>query len=318
MNRSTPKRASITVVIPTYNGATFIRAALESVLSQTLQPSEIVVIDDASSDNTVDVANDVAIASSVPICVTRFAANTGGPAGPINAGVKAATGELIAVLEQDDVMEPTKLCRQAECLARFGNASICISRVNVVSDHPDALPDHLREPHLPSVAAFAAPDGIDFEVPGSVAYPCALEHNFAISNSNFMFRKDIWKAAGGFDRRFKTLCDKAFFLRTLRYGSLAIANEHLLNYHFRPGSLNRQNQERTTWEWMISTIEASSSCSEWAGSAFWEPYWTLRQVGWASLKRGQVMKAADVARELFATGALRYHLGCQLKRLVRP
>ncbi len=79
--------------------------AIESIQRQTISPIEIIVVDDCSTDESVSVAEKLSEESIVPIRLIRLQANSGGPSTPINVGVKEAHGELILVLDQDDVLE---------------------------------------------------------------------------------------------------------------------------------------------------------------------------------------------------------------------
>jgi glycosyltransferase involved in cell wall biosynthesis len=98
----------ISVVIPAYNSAHFLPRCLESVLAQTLKPVEVIVVDDGSTDNTAEVA--------VELGATVLRCRNGGPGAARNAGIQAATGEWIALLDADDLWVPEKLERQALCI----------------------------------------------------------------------------------------------------------------------------------------------------------------------------------------------------------
>src|SRR5947209_5899283 len=97
----------LSVVIPTYNGAAFIEDALASVFGQTRQPEEIIVVDDASQDATASIVQCMAERAPLPVKFIRLGRNSGGPAHPINVGIAAASSEFIAVLDQDDVYDPS-------------------------------------------------------------------------------------------------------------------------------------------------------------------------------------------------------------------
>jgi len=107
---------SISLVIPTYNGAAFIESALRSVYAQTLLPTEIIVVDDASTDDTPEVVASLVQHSAVPLRLIRRTLNSGGPAIPLNAAIAEAQGELITILDQDDVFLPRRLRRSLLCL----------------------------------------------------------------------------------------------------------------------------------------------------------------------------------------------------------
>lgn len=91
----------ISAVIPAYNAEVFIADAIESVLAQTLEVAEIVVVDDGSSDRTAE------IAAGFPRTRVVRQSNTG-QAGARNNGIKAAKGDWIAFLDADDVWAPRK------------------------------------------------------------------------------------------------------------------------------------------------------------------------------------------------------------------
>jgi glycosyltransferase involved in cell wall biosynthesis len=103
---------SISVVIPAYNSAAYIKRSVDSVLAQTLKPDEIIVVDDGSTDNTAD------IVSQYGSKVTLIQQKNAGPSTARNTGIKAATGEWIAFLDADDEWLPEKLQLQIENLQR--------------------------------------------------------------------------------------------------------------------------------------------------------------------------------------------------------
>ena len=99
---------SVSVIIPAYNSASTITRALQSVAAQTLAPLEIIVVDDASTDNTQELATNFASTSSIPLRVITQPAN-GGPSAARNTGWDAATSDYIAFLDADDQWHPRKI-----------------------------------------------------------------------------------------------------------------------------------------------------------------------------------------------------------------
>lgn len=104
------QHASVSVVIPAYNAAEFIGETIESALSQTYPVSEIIVVDDGSSDKTA------VVASAFPATRVIHRPN-GGQAAARNTGIQAASGEWIAFLDHDDVWDSRKTEIQLECAA---------------------------------------------------------------------------------------------------------------------------------------------------------------------------------------------------------
>jgi glycosyltransferase involved in cell wall biosynthesis len=99
---------SVSVIIPAYNSASTITRALQSVTAQTRAPKEIIVVDDASTDNTRELAANFASNSLIPLRVIAQSAN-GGPSAARNTGWDAATSDYIAFLDADDQWHPRKI-----------------------------------------------------------------------------------------------------------------------------------------------------------------------------------------------------------------
>ncbi len=101
---------SISCVIPVYNGERFLAEALDSALGQTRPAAEVIVVDDGSTDGTLEVA------ARYSGRVTYLRQDNAGPAAARNRGVAASRGDLVAFLDADDLWHPEKLAKQA---ARF-------------------------------------------------------------------------------------------------------------------------------------------------------------------------------------------------------
>lgn len=104
----------ISVVIPTFNRPERTLQAIESALSQTLRPLEVVVVDDGSTDDT---AQRIESRHGAAVRMIRLDRNRGG-ASARNAGASAARGEFVAFLDSDDLWLPHKLQMQYDCHAR--------------------------------------------------------------------------------------------------------------------------------------------------------------------------------------------------------
>jgi len=98
---------NISVVIPTYNRYGFLKRAIESLYAQTYQPSEIIVIDDGSNDNTSQIVQDF------PNIIYIYQKNSG-VSSARNRGIKNATSQWIAFLDSDDEWDENKLKLQVE------------------------------------------------------------------------------------------------------------------------------------------------------------------------------------------------------------
>ena len=110
----------VSVIIPTYNRAEFLRSAIESALSQTFKDLEVVVADDKSTDHTREVVE------SFKDRRIKYILNEGkkGPSATRNTAILASEGEYIAFLDDDDEWLPDKLQRQVEVLDK-SQPNIC-------------------------------------------------------------------------------------------------------------------------------------------------------------------------------------------------
>jgi glycosyltransferase involved in cell wall biosynthesis len=113
----------ISAVIPVFNGAEFVADAVASMRDQTRPPDEIIVVDDASTDDSAARAE----ALGGEVCVVRRPDNGGLPAAR-NSGVEAATGELVSFLDVDDLWSADKTAVQVALLDADPDLDIVIGR----------------------------------------------------------------------------------------------------------------------------------------------------------------------------------------------
>lgn len=113
---------AVSVVIPVYNGENYLRLAIESVLSQTFQDFEIVVIDDGSKDSTPDIAQSYDR-------VRYVKQENAGVAAAVNHGISLARGRYFAWLSHDDLWTPEKLSAQLQALQSVDGPAICYTDI---------------------------------------------------------------------------------------------------------------------------------------------------------------------------------------------
>jgi glycosyltransferase involved in cell wall biosynthesis len=142
---------SVSVVIPVYNGANYLAEAIQSVLSQSVLPNEILIIDDGSTDGSAEVAK------SFGNKVRYIQQVHSGAAEARNRGITAATGNLIAFLDADDVWMEGKLEQQLNEFLQDAAVDIVIGQVEqfVSSDLPEEERDRLT-PSNPLLEGYSA------------------------------------------------------------------------------------------------------------------------------------------------------------------
>jgi glycosyltransferase involved in cell wall biosynthesis len=113
----------ISCIVPVFNGERYLRETLDSILQQTYQPLEVIVVDDGSTDSTAAI-----VASYRQQIISLWQPNAG-PAPARNLGLSMAQGEFIAFLDADDLWHPQKLARQ---MARFrvrSDLDLCVTHI---------------------------------------------------------------------------------------------------------------------------------------------------------------------------------------------
>src|SRR5262245_38520357 len=117
------QQALISCIIPVYNGELYLREAIESILAQTYQSREIIVIDDGSTDRTA------AIAASYGDQIRYWRQPNAGPVVARNHGLGLAQREFVAFLDADDLWHQEKLARQIARFIARPDLEICITHV---------------------------------------------------------------------------------------------------------------------------------------------------------------------------------------------
>jgi glycosyltransferase involved in cell wall biosynthesis len=183
----------VSAIIPVYNGAPFVREAIESVLAQTYSPIECLVIDDGSTDDTP------AILATFGSSISVVRQSNAGVSSARNTGVRAARGDAVAFLDADDCWTPDKIERQVAALRGFPNVGLVYSGFEVV----DA---ELRPLHR------IMPSRWEDRMWGVV-----LLEGLGIGLSfTGMIRREVFDVVGPFDVRLSTSADAEYAWRVSR------------------------------------------------------------------------------------------------------
>ena len=213
----------VTVIIPTYNRATLLPEAIRSALAQTLIDIEIVIIDDASTDNTREV-----VAPFLKDHRVRLFQNTQnkGVAKNRNYGIAIARGVYIAMLDSDDVwLDSNKLASQVLYLEQNADCAV----VGTWLIHIDEIGDQLKKiKHAQT----------DAEIRKSLLY---RNH---IAQSSVLFRKDFAFDIGGYDETLLTMEDHDLWLRMGVRSKFATIPLYALGYRIHKANITRSQKRR--------------------------------------------------------------------------
>jgi glycosyltransferase involved in cell wall biosynthesis len=186
----------VSVIIPVYNSARYIAAALDSVYSQSYRPVEIIVIDDGSTDDSADVA-----CARGDLRLLRQ--ENRGPAAARNAGIREANGALIAFLDSDDTWLPHKLRLQVDFLTANPGAEVVLAHLEHFLEPGEAIPRWLNPARL------GQPE------PGFLP-------------STWLLRRGVFGLVGGFDERYRVAEDADWMIRAKDAGIMPHVLDDLL------------------------------------------------------------------------------------------
>lgn len=139
-----PSHSTVSAVIPAYNAGQFLHQALSSVLAQTRAPDEVIVVDDCSTDNTAQVVRDF---SDKRLKLLSTSKNSGSAIAR-NLGIREASGDLIALLDADDLWLPEHLATVAGLLEGCPEAALAFSLTEAFGDDLWTWPLYIT-PHEP-------------------------------------------------------------------------------------------------------------------------------------------------------------------------
>lgn len=223
----------ISVVVPVYNGALYLRESLDSILAQTHRPLEVLVLDDASTDDTPAVA----AAYGEAVRYHRQRANQGIYAN-VNTGLGLARGDYVAVYHADDVYEPVIVERELDFFRRHPETG-AVFCLDVFIDAEGREYGRLA---LPPEIPGGRPLSFATVLNGLLLYKNA----FLVSPSPLV-RADVYRTVGPYrPELFLNNADLDMWVRIARRYPIAVLPEHLMRYrHFHGHSAQRDRYLRS-------------------------------------------------------------------------
>ena len=206
----------VTVVMAVYNAAEFLREAVASVLAQTYHDFELIVVDDSSRDDSLAILQSF---DDPRIRIIRHHTNVGAGLSR-NDGLAAARGELVAIMDADDVCAPTRLGRQVA----FLDENPLVGLVGCgIYDNIDASGAVLYTSYLPQ---------------DNETIQRTLLERWCFLHPSIMFRRALYESVGGYRKAFEVAEDHDFILRILEHCQAHNLYERLVSYRLNPKGLS--------------------------------------------------------------------------------
>lgn len=215
---------NISVILPTHNRAALLPRAVDSVLAQTYREFELIIVDDASTDNTQAVLE--AYRDDPRVRILRCETNLGG-SGARNHGIAHARGAYIAFQDSDDFWMPHKLEAQLAVLKAKPEAGLCYCHALYYRAHKDD--SHPRDCYLLPSRDF---DRLSGDMSGEV-----LKRNPA-STQMILVRRAALERAGGFDQSFRRFQDWDLVIRLAQVTEFAFVHDPLVVVYETPGNIS--------------------------------------------------------------------------------
>jgi glycosyltransferase involved in cell wall biosynthesis len=220
----------VSVIVPSYNHEAFVREAIESVLNSSVQDLEVIVVDDGSTDGSVE-----RIQSVRDDRVRLLVQANAGAHNAINRGVELAEGEFIAILNSDDRLHREKLARHLEIHRVNPDLEASASRVRYILQNGDPVGESSYfSKRYEKVKAVYFRHGSLFS--------SLLAVNHLITTSSLFMRRDVFREIGGLVP-LRYVHDWFMFLSLAARGRFSIIEEALVDYRRHPGNTVVQDDD---------------------------------------------------------------------------
>lgn len=228
------KRSSISVVIPLYNHENYIDSALDSVISQTVSATEIIVVDDGSTDASWQRLQKRA---SKDARIIAWSQSNRGAHHTLNTAIERATGDYISILNSDDCYLPGRFDACVKTLESNPEADVVCSALKFI----DGQGKQQRNSWYHQALNF-------YQKSGDLALSL-INGNFLMTTSNLFIRRKIFSEIGGFSN-LRYAHDLDFFLRLLGHNKTILWLEPpLLQYRMHSTNTIDENPWKVKIEW---------------------------------------------------------------------
>ncbi len=243
-------RKPITVLMPVYNGEKFLREAIESVLNQTYEDFEFLIINDASTDSSRDIIGSY---DDPRIRLIDNEKNMGVTAS-LNKGLKLAQGTYIARMDADDISLPQRLEKQLACIAEHKNTGLVTSWYDIINDRGETVSTH-------------RPDFEYEDIYYTLTFYNCLGHSTAFYDSKLVLK------LGGYPS-YKRAQDYALWFKLSRAARVEIIKEVLVKWRKQETNISQRfRAEQDNFAYKTSSKNITELLSRPAGEECLRALW---------------------------------------------
>jgi len=219
---------TVSAVIPCYNCPNFISKTIESLINQTIKPQEIILVNDASTDNTLEILKQIKEQYPNIAEIINLEKNKGASHAR-NHGVENSKGEYVLFMDSDDIAEPTLIEEYVDRLGKLNGKIkdeyiLSYSAYLQIDEKGNQLSDTIR--------------GIQVDPEEILGYE--LVRNYIISTSGVLVKKDYFIKTGGFNEKIRYSEDWDLWLKLAQLGGFAYVDEPLIKIRRHGTNLSSQ------------------------------------------------------------------------------
>ena len=241
------KTNTVSIILPTYNRAGYIRDAIESVLKQTYGNFKLMIVDDGSTDNTEQV-----VAPYLSDKRVRYMKQpNSGAAAARNYGLTVREGDFVAFIDSDDIWEPEKLGIQVSIMAALPQVVMVCSDFSAVTGSAIIERSHIRSYFMvldeynlqyDDIFVHVLERPIEGLAYGEKVYWGNIFRTMLLGNimltSTCLCRSSIFDSIGFFDTKYSTLEDYDLYLRISKAFQVALVTQSLIRYRYSENQLS--------------------------------------------------------------------------------
>ncbi|MFW6015696.1 MAG: glycosyltransferase family 2 protein [bacterium] len=222
----------VSVIIPTHNRVNLLKNAVNSVLNQTYKKFELLIVDDASTDDTINYIKNI---KDNRINFIRNEISKGG-SGARNVGIKKAKGEYIAFLDDDDEWKKDKLQKQINLFKQDEEVGLVYTGAEIIYTNYK-----LKYKNLPSIK-------------GNISEKILIK-NYIGTTSSVIVKREILDETGYFDEELPALQDYDLWVRICQLTKIDCIEEPLINYYNRD-NMTQISDDTNKYKIAIRKMEA--------------------------------------------------------------
>ena len=211
----------ITVLMPVFNAEKFIKEAIDSVLTQTFTDFELLIINDGSTDSTVQIINSFSDSR-----IKLIHQKNGGVSEALNTGLLAATGKYIARFDADDVCYPERLKLQYDFMIAHPDYILVGSDANYITEEGEFIFTYKNIGHS------------NEDIKSKISIYCPFVH------STVFYKKEIILKLGGYNKNAHSFEDYFLWKNLINFGKVYNFEKPLIKVRFNPASVTIDEKDR--------------------------------------------------------------------------